>query len=310
MIIIGFVVTVMIFSSFAIVFSNSGNNLNNSNKQILNLPEKSLTSNVVNKYQIDLSNLPSGNGYYQQLITLNNYDTYGINSNGSNIEFFSSNNTQLYAWIQSINSTSMQIWIKNFNQSSIMYLYVLQSYENLFNSNGYLGEAPELSSTYGEYDNGYIIFGHSGNLKFYYNYTNTNNSYMPIISDLTLNNGLYGNTNYFNTSGQRGAVIYPPLNYTAYYDTSSFGTNNFAIFQDNTTGGYESDGINYSGITILHSWSIQAGGQLGHSSNLYWQFSTNSSFHAHIYYTFFVNNITMPTLAYPLLDKRYPVKFT
>ena len=33
----------------------------------------------------------------------------------------------------------MQIWVKNFNQSSIMYLYVLQSYENLFNANGYLG---------------------------------------------------------------------------------------------------------------------------------------------------------------------------
>ena len=152
MIIIGFVVTVMIFSSFAIVFSNSGNNLNNSNKQILNLPEKSFTSNIVNKYQIDLSNLPSGNGYYQQLIALNNYDTYGINSNGSNIEFFSSNNTQLYAWIQSINSTSMQIWIKNFNQSSILYLYVLQSYENLFSSTGYLGQADTTT------DNGKLVF--------------------------------------------------------------------------------------------------------------------------------------------------------
>ena len=83
-------VAVMIFSSFAIVFNNSANNQNTSNKQILNLPEKSFTSSVVNKYQIDLTNLPSGNGYYQQLITLNNYDTYGINSNGSNIEFFSS----------------------------------------------------------------------------------------------------------------------------------------------------------------------------------------------------------------------------
>ena len=62
MIIIGFVVAVMIFSSFAIVFNNSGNIQNTSNKQILNLPEKSFTSNVVNKYQIDLSNLPSGNG--------------------------------------------------------------------------------------------------------------------------------------------------------------------------------------------------------------------------------------------------------
>ena len=46
MVIIGFVITVMISGSFAIVFNNSGNIQNTSNKQILNLPEKSFTSNV------------------------------------------------------------------------------------------------------------------------------------------------------------------------------------------------------------------------------------------------------------------------
>ena len=200
MVIIGFVVAVMIFSSFAIVFSNSGNNKNTSNKQILNIPEKSFTSNVVNKYQIDLSNLPSGNGYYQQLITLNNYDTYGINSNGSNIEFFSSNNTQLYTWIQSINSTSMQIWIKNFNQSSIMYLYVLQSYENLLSNNSYLGEAPQLSSTYAKYDNGKFVF------PYYWNFSGNSlpSGWNPNGVNYNVSNGLYlsytASYSYFLTS--------------------------------------------------------------------------------------------------------------
>ena len=166
MIIIGFVVSVMIFSSFAIVFSNSGNNLNNSNKQILNLPEKSLTSTVVNKYQIDLSNLPSGNGYYQQLITLNNYDTYGINSNGSNIEFFSSNNTQLYAWIQSINSSAIQVWVKNYNGSSTINMKVLPYFENLFSANGYIG----ISSLDSE-NNYKLVFANLSALSSYSMYT-------------------------------------------------------------------------------------------------------------------------------------------
>ena len=52
MVIIGFVVTVMIFSSFAIVFSNSGNNLNNI-KTNTNLSVNSFT---INKKTINLSN--------------------------------------------------------------------------------------------------------------------------------------------------------------------------------------------------------------------------------------------------------------
>ena len=95
--------------------------------------------------------MPSGNGTYQQLITINNYSKYGINNNGSNIEFFDySTYTHLYAWIQSINLTSMQVWIKNYNDSSKIDMQVLLKDKNLFSANGYLGEAPQLSAIYGE----------------------------------------------------------------------------------------------------------------------------------------------------------------
>ena len=103
-----------------------------------------ITTGTNNTYPIYLSNLPKGNGTYQQLITINNYSKYGINNKGSNIEFFdSSNYTHLYAWIQSINATSMQIWIKNYNESNIIDMQVFPSFENLFSAIGYLGYGEE-----------------------------------------------------------------------------------------------------------------------------------------------------------------------
>ena len=46
MIIIGFVVAVMIFSSFAIVFGNSGNNLNNVKTNNLNVKSFTISNNI------------------------------------------------------------------------------------------------------------------------------------------------------------------------------------------------------------------------------------------------------------------------
>ena len=121
-------------------------------------------SNVpdIHKFNITLTGVPSGTGYYQQLLTIDPA-TYGINSQGSNVLFYDSNGTELYAWLQSINSTSASYWIKNFNGSSIINMQVLPSFENLFSANGYLGEAPELSSTYAEYDNGKNVFNYYTN---------------------------------------------------------------------------------------------------------------------------------------------------
>ena len=53
-------------------------------------------------YPITINSPPSGTGYYQQLLTINNPSQYGINTAGSNIQFTASNGTLLYAWIQSI----------------------------------------------------------------------------------------------------------------------------------------------------------------------------------------------------------------
>ena len=117
------------------------------------------SDNSTDAYPINLNDVPTGNGTYQQLITISNPSDYNINSKGSNIQFTSTNGTLLYAWIQNINSTEMQVWVKNYNSSSVIIMQVFPSFENLFSANGYLGEAPDLSSVYGQYFNAPLVFG-------------------------------------------------------------------------------------------------------------------------------------------------------
>ena len=96
-------------------------------------------------YPIHVNSNLTGNGTYQQLLTLSDPSHYNINANGSNLAFYDgSNNTHLYAWIQSINTTSMQVWVKNYYGNSVIDMQVLPSFENLFSANGYLG----FNSTY------------------------------------------------------------------------------------------------------------------------------------------------------------------
>ena len=112
--------------------------------------------------KISISNSPSGNGYYQQLITISDPAQYGINPKGSNFEIVYSNGTPAYSWIQSINQGTQHnitVWSKLANGTSSVDLEVYPSFENLLSSTGYIGEAPQLSATYAQYDNGIYIFG-------------------------------------------------------------------------------------------------------------------------------------------------------
>jgi hypothetical protein len=152
-------------------------------------PSTIAATSGITVHKITLSGVPSGTGTYQQLITINNPADYGINSNGSNILFFDNSNlTELYAWEQSVNSSAIQVWIKNYNSSSVIDMEVLASSDNEFSANGYLGEAPTLSTTYGQYDNGKMVF------EFYDNFAGTALSpgwtSMGGSSTLTVDNGV------------------------------------------------------------------------------------------------------------------------
>jgi hypothetical protein len=117
----------------------------------------SLSASVA-KYVATLSTTVSGSGYYQQYISISNYSNYGINSDASNFEFTTSGGTTLYSWVEAIGTSTTTVWVKIPYGTKTLNLMVYDATDNVLSSSGYAGKAPQLSTTYGEYDNGANVF--------------------------------------------------------------------------------------------------------------------------------------------------------
>jgi hypothetical protein len=139
---------------------------------------------------------------FQQKVNINSslYKAYEA-GNLNNIEFFYQNYTTVPSWLESGNSntsTNTTYWLKLAQeipaQSSItIYMGFANMTTNLFN-NLSTGEAPQLSPTYAQYDDG------TGMFNFYDNFAgsslNTNNWYIVSGMNYTVNNGFtYRSTN-------------------------------------------------------------------------------------------------------------------
>jgi len=132
---------------------------------------------------------------FQQMIQLNesNYKGYIIyNGSFANFEFVYNNGSIIPAWIESNNSGKLIIWLKinsiPASDSETIYLDIFPLYDNLLNPTGKngIGEAPQLSSTYGEYDNGANVFN------FYDNFAGTSlntNKWTQVGTGYSINNG-------------------------------------------------------------------------------------------------------------------------
>ena len=220
-------------------------------------------------YPITLSGVPSGNETYQQLITLNNYSKYGINDNGSNIEFFDAFNlTHLYAWIQSINATSIQLWVKNYNDSSKIDMQVFPELDNFFSATGYLGNVSYFNAnkvflsawvfTKGV-PNGFSVnnvsrvkFNNSGITFLFSNtFLNSNNSYSYSSNILDFYANPHTNITDFNGSNVYGG--YPSADASWYLSGS--GTYSIVPFQDNSSKSFF--GKSYYDFTGYSLYGIQ-----------------------------------------------------
>jgi hypothetical protein len=196
---------------------------------------------------------------YQQLLTISNPSAYGINSQGSNVQFTAQNGTLLYAWIQSINSSSMQLWVKNYYGNNIIEMQVLPSFENLFSATGHLGAWANITGTFNNaIDNGALVFNN------YWNFAGTTlPSYASIEASPTADNGLiftsqqgiafdismpssgaivesgyyFPNSSYFGSDSDYeigfGYGGFPSPSggfYTNGYSSSNFGGNNIGLY--------------------------------------------------------------------------------
>jgi len=148
---------------------------------------------------------------FQQMVTVNssNYSKY-LASNLQNINFQDGSGNILNSWLESGNSsssTSTVYWIKlpngiPANSSITIYYCIYATSVNAFNTTN-TGIAPNLTSTYGQYDDGTSVFNN------YWNFAGT-----TAPSGWTLQTGWSVNNGLITASGT-GTTYY------AYYSTNS-----------------------------------------------------------------------------------------
>ena len=132
--------------------------------------------------QISLSTSGTTPSPFQQMLSIRGYSAFtyngvtynGINQQWSNVEFTSggpcisqscSGVTPLEAWCESgcSGSSTAIVWVKlpsGFSGSTIIYMNFMPN--DVMSASGPTGEAPQLSSPYGQYDNGANVFEQYG----------------------------------------------------------------------------------------------------------------------------------------------------
>ena len=150
------VIVLMLFTGFSLIGIHSSVQKNKISIGNFNVQS---TNHICSYFPISIKNSPTGTGYYQQLFIFTNPILLNsLNANRSNFYIASSNNTLLYTWIEAYNTTSLTVWSKVPNGTTSVNFEVFPEFDNLLSATGYLGEAPTLSTTYGQYWNANKVF--------------------------------------------------------------------------------------------------------------------------------------------------------
>jgi len=176
---------------------------------------------------------------YQQMISVDSSKYSGYEApNLKNVEFFDSSGTVIYSWLESgaaSSSTNTIYWLNLPNgiaaKSSVtIYLGFASPTTNLLNGQA-IGEAPTLSSNYGQYDNGRNVFA------FYDNFAGTTLSTLWVDNSaqtkntFTIDNGIAAQpAQAFNNWTSINSVKTFSQGVTEFYGTIPTGDNGAATF--------------------------------------------------------------------------------
>ncbi len=171
---------------------------------------------AVSKLTITNSQTTATPSPFQQMINVTSSTpgwAYISQDFGQNVEFFYPNGTIIPSWLENYTSSHALWWVKvgSIPASSSITIYVgfASSSTNLFNTVND-GEAPQLSSTYAEYDDGANVFNFYDNFKGTSLDTSkwTSGSSIPSSASgsITVNNGI-ALTYSGSTSGTGGVWI-------------------------------------------------------------------------------------------------------
>jgi len=189
-----------------------------------------------------------------------------INSNGLNIYFTTTCNStpNIYSWYEgqfTYNGVTCDVWWIKLpngipaNSNITIYMYIGNISDNYYQQYyPYVGQAPKLSLTYGQYDNGNYVF------LFYDNFAGTslNTSKWSVYGSLTysVNNGLSVTGSSSCGPGIESiATFSPPIIVEGY---ASFGSDKSKATNCYISGlgiWYTSGGGSNSGGQITHGWA-------------------------------------------------------
>ena len=183
-------------------------------------------ANIVSYYPVYLNNTQTSAtpAPFQAMITANLSTMSNItySSSFSNMEFYYSNNTIIPSWIESNSSGNLTIWLNisagiPASTNETVYMGLSNSTTNMLN-NSTNGEAPQLSPSYAEYDDGASVF------KFYDNFAGTSlNTSKWTVSGITytVNNGFSATaTSVEGYIISKNVAINPATNIIDFYGTN------------------------------------------------------------------------------------------
>jgi hypothetical protein len=169
-------------------------------------------SNHVAEYPFVIKNNSNSSiGAYQQMVVLNfsmSATKLGLRSDMANVKWFDSSGRAIPSWLESYTSTGAIYWLYISGDipanSSITVYYGIASTDTILMNGTDTGEAPQLSSTYGEYDNGVNVFTN------YWNFagTSTPSGINVYTSDgsITFNNGVTIKGGASTSGGENGVA--------------------------------------------------------------------------------------------------------
>ena len=254
--------------SASITFYTTGNaNFTSVDPTLIVIP-----TNIVDWIPITITNFQTFPTSYpfQQILNINsqNYSIYENNSL-QNIMFFYTNGTIIHSWLEYGNSntaTNTIYWLSlngiAASSSETVYMGFASRNTNLFNTIT-TGEAPQLSSTYGKYDDGTNVFT-------YYNVNPSSTSSWTIHgfagqkSSAPLDNH-YQTTNALYANSSSGDYMYRSIsglseNSVISFDVYTTGLGNLFFLANSTGTGQMArldsrGGGDYSGLATTNSWT-------------------------------------------------------
>ncbi len=240
---------------------------------------------------------------FQQMVRINSTDPIfqNLSYDGGNVRFFSGD-TELYSWRE--NATLF--WIRlpgEMGSGSIMEVNMTFLPKGTEFDGAYAGEAPQLSSTYGRYDNGALMFP-----ALYQNFTGTDtpSGWTAYSGSATIDNGLIiaftsGTNNRFWTDSDYGLNSSQILDFYGSISGSGVGFTNTEFGYVKTGGpaaGWGISGSTLEDMTGGTQGNVNPSG-LNHIFSTYWPSSSSSSFD--------YDYGTMETLTTGLPSSQYPI---